>query len=104
MAIKLSLTVGHYIQIPEFDITSKAQKDAVLGYMAHEAAHIKFNSFKGINTNNFNGKPVLHSLWNIIEDLRIENAMIDSMIGTRKWMDQIWINRKADGTETTSNQ
>ncbi|WP_305817400.1 VWA domain-containing protein [Photobacterium leiognathi] len=87
-----------YIQIPEFDITSKAQKDAVLGYMAHEAAHIKFNSFKGINTNNFNGKPVLHSLWNIIEDLRIENAMIDSMIGTRKWMDQIWINRKADGT------
>ena len=86
-----------YIQIPEFDITSKAQKDAVLGYMAHEAAHIKFNSFKGINTNNFYGKPVLHSLWNIIEDLRIENAMIESMIGTRKWMDQIWTNRKTDG-------
>lgn len=90
-------TDGTTIIIPDFKVTTKEDKDAVLGFASHEAAHIKFNSFDGIKQQDIQGHPLRKSMWNIFEDLRIENAMIKSMIGTRKWIDQIWINRQKEG-------
>jgi len=90
-------TDGNTINIPDFHISSKEEKDAVLGFMSHEAAHIKFDSFRGIKNNDLS-VPLRKFIWNILEDCRIETAMIDSMIGTKKWMNQIWINRQKEGT------
>ncbi|ELA9367551.1 VWA domain-containing protein [Vibrio parahaemolyticus] len=92
-------TDGSTINIPDFQITSKEQKNAVLGYMSHEAAHIKFDSFKNINIYALNTNPLRKAMWNIFEDLRIETAMIESMIGTQSWINQIWINRQNGGRE-----
>lgn len=89
-------TDGKTICIPSFQVSSKEEKDAVLGFMSHEAAHIKFDSFKGISKQDIR-VPVRKTFWNIFEDLRIEKAMIDSMMGTKKWIDQIWINREKEG-------
>ena len=90
-------TDGQSINIPDFQISSKEEKDAVLGLMSHEAAHIKFHSFRGISDDDIR-VPLRKHMWNILEDCRIETAMIDSMIGTKKWMNQIWINRQKEGT------
>lgn len=89
-------TTGDTINIPAFNITSKEEKDAVLGFMSHEAAHIKFDSWDGIDYSDLL-VPVRKHFWNIFEDLRIEQAMIDSMVGTKKWIDQIWLNRQKEG-------
>jgi len=93
-------TDGKTINIPDFDITSKEEKDAVLGYISHEAAHIKFDSFAGIDKTQLIA-PLRKATWNILEDLRIEKAMIESMIGTKNWMNQIWVNRQNSGTRET---
>jgi nitric oxide reductase activation protein len=90
-------TNGTTINIPDFNISSKDEKNAVLGFMSHEAAHIKFDTFKGITDADVRN-PLQKAFWNIFEDLRIEKNMIRSMIGTKKWMDQIWINRQKSGT------
>ena len=89
-------TDGKTICIPSFQVSSKEEKEAVLGFMSHEAAHIKFDSFKGISQSDIK-IPVRKTFWNIFEDLRIEKAMIDSMMGTKKWINQIWINRQKEG-------
>ncbi len=89
-------TDGNTINIPDFNITSSKVKDAVLGYMSHEAAHIKFKSFDGISRSDCL-IPLRKACWNIFEDLRIELKMISSMIGTKKWINQIWINRQSEG-------
>lgn len=92
-------TDGTTINIPDFHITTKEQKSAVLGFMSHEAAHIKFDTFKGVDAYTLNKNPLRKTMWNIFEDLRIEKAMIEAMIGTQNWINQIWINRQADGRE-----
>lgn len=88
-------TDGKTINIPDFNIKSKEHKDAVLGFVSHEAAHLKFDSF---NLQGDFSSAALQNYWNIFEDLRIENAMIESMVGTKNWINQIWINRQNDGS------
>ncbi|MFA0356891.1 VWA domain-containing protein [Vibrio breoganii] len=90
-------TDGKTICVPNFNVSSKEEKDAVLGFISHEAAHIKFNSFRGISRSQMAGNPLRKAMHNIFEDLRIENAMIDYMIGSRKWLDQIWVNLQKEG-------
>ncbi|BBM67878.1 hypothetical protein VA249_45240 (plasmid) [Vibrio alfacsensis] len=88
-------TDGTTINIPDFNITSKEQKAAVLGFLSHEAAHLKFDSFAVRNRIH---STTMKNYWNIFEDMRIENAMIDCMVGTKTWINQIWINRQNDGS------
>ncbi|MEZ8329149.1 hypothetical protein AB4562_04650 [Vibrio sp. 10N.222.54.A1] len=92
-------TNGNTIVIPDFKVATKEDKDAVLGFASHEAAHIKFNSWKDITREDMQECTAMRkAMWNIFEDLRIESEMIKAMIGTRKWIDQIWINRQKEGT------
>ncbi|EOX3447515.1 vWA domain-containing protein [Vibrio cholerae] len=88
-------TNGHEINIPAFNIQSKEQKDAVLGFMAHEAAHIKYDTFKAKRM--FQSNKFKFNIFNIIEDMRIEHCIINDMVGTKKWINQIWINRQQNG-------
>lgn len=90
-------TNGSTICVPNFNVASKEEKDAVLGFISHEAAHIKFNSFRGITQAQMLENPLRKAFHNIFEDLRIETAMIEHMIGTKKWLNQIWINRQKEG-------
>jgi cobaltochelatase CobT len=93
------------INLPYFEIDSKKDRDALLGYLSHEAAHIKFNSF---SVNDPDGEltfitpdqpknPLLFSLTNAFEDVRIENLMKAHMIGTRHWIDEVFIKLIREG-------
>lgn len=58
--------------------------DAVWGYLAHEAAHIRFTDF------NVKRKIGLHAeLSNILEDCRIERAMMDLFPGTSHTLNEV---------------
>ena len=66
--------------IPEF----YPHMDAIWGYLAHESAHIRFTDF------DVTRYPGLHAeLTNIIEDCRIEKAMISLYPGTSYTIDQM---------------
>lgn len=97
-------TDGQTINIPDFNITSKEQKNAVLGFISHEAAHLKFDSFLGMKFV-ITSIPVMQkNYWNIFEDLRIEKEMIDHMVGTKNWLNQIWLNRQAEGNRPSIDE
>lgn len=89
-------TDGTTINIPDFKVTSKEQKDAVLGFVCHEAGHLKFNSLTESVKKRLSSVAI-KNCWNIFEDLRIEMAMIERMVGTKKWLNQIWINIQNEG-------
>ena len=82
------------INLPFFEIKNNQDRDALLGYLSHEAAHIKFDSFDVDDPDDelvfVNGRPInpfLFSLVNCIEDIRIENLMVKDKPGTLEWMD-----------------
>lgn len=81
-------TDGQCIQIPYLDMNADPQlKSVVWGYLSHEAAHVKFSSFL---EKYFHGLPALGlSIQNLIEDIRIENALIAELPGTRFTMDDV---------------
>ncbi|MBB3105151.1 VWA domain-containing protein [Azomonas macrocytogenes] len=69
-------TNGKSINIPNVP-ESFGNRDAIWGYLAHEAAHVRFTDFS------VSRAPGLHAmLTNIIEDCRIEQAMIALYPGT----------------------
>lgn len=77
-------TDGQSIQIPNVP-DDYPHMDAVWGYLAHEAAHVRFTEMAVLNQTQ--GK--LHaSLLNILEDCRIENAMIRLFPGTAKTLNE----------------
>ncbi|MND15824.1 von Willebrand factor type A domain protein [compost metagenome] len=58
--------------------------DAVWGYLAHEAAHVRFTDF-GVHR-----RKGLHAeLSNILEDCRIERAMMDLFPGTAQTLNEV---------------
>lgn len=76
-------TDGQTIVIPNIP-DSYPNMDAVWGYLAHEAAHVRFTDFsvqrrKGLHAN----------LSNILEDCRIEREMIDLYPGTAQTLDEL---------------
>ncbi|HAZ7965700.1 TPA: hypothetical protein J7131_002853, partial [Escherichia coli] len=84
--------------------------DALLGFTVHEAAHIRFTEFdlfqpalnglagqsvevkdefgSLVASGRYN-KKVLHSLWNIAEDLRIERSMVRIYPGTIRFLQAV---------------
>lgn len=76
-------TDGESIQIPNIP-ESYPHMDAVWGYLAHEAAHVKFTDFS------VERRRGLHaSLSNVIEDCRIEMAMINELPGTATTLNEV---------------
>jgi hypothetical protein len=93
------------INLPLFDIETKNDRDALLGYLSHEASHIKFNSF---DVDDPHGEldfidehtpknPMLFSLVNAVEDIRCENLMLKTLAGTESWMNATLLKLVQDG-------
>ncbi|EGT5675513.1 VWA domain-containing protein [Cronobacter dublinensis subsp. dublinensis] len=97
------------INIPYYK-DAESLSDAILGFTIHEAAHIRFTEFdllmpalnklsdeRSVIKNEFGelvdsgryNKKVLHSLWNIAEDLRIERAIVRSFPGSLRYLQAV---------------
>lgn len=97
------------INIP-FYKDAESISDAILGFTVHEAAHIRFTEFdllapalnalsgKSVEVRNDFGdliasgrynKKVLHSLWNIAEDLRIERSIVRMYPGALRYLQAV---------------
>jgi hypothetical protein len=74
-------TDGSTIFLPAVDTDNPHTANLLWGYLAHEAAHIRFTDFGVVARSKH--EPLLATLFNIIEDVRIEAAIIDAYPGTR---------------------
>ena len=77
-------TDGRIIQIPTIPETPGG-KTLAFGYLAHEAAHIRFTDFDVDR----HATPLGRCIENILEDVRIEQAMIQQYPGTRTTLDAV---------------
>lgn len=76
-------TDGQTIVVPNIP-DSYPHMDAVWGYLAHEAAHVRFTDFSVAR------RPGLHAdLSNILEDCRIERGMIEVYPGTAQTLNEV---------------
>lgn len=77
-------TDGQTIVLPNIS-TDKYPKEILWGYLAHEAAHIRYTDFT------VHRDPGVHAaLTNIIEDARIEREMVKAYPGVKADLDAIW--------------
>lgn len=78
-------TNGSTIQIPL--IQDPELKDVVLGYLVHEAAHVRLTNFRVFG----NTSGILRNLVNILEDVRIERGMYEGDYpGTKRTLSAVW--------------
>lgn len=78
-------TTGEFIQLPAIP-EDYPYKDAIWGFLAHEAAHVRltdFDEFMARSTDEFK-----QSIGNSLEDGRIENAFIDQYPGAKQTLDE----------------
>ena len=75
-------TDGDVIQLPSIADESADYRDVAWGYLAHEAAHLRwtdFDVFRSAGTH-----PLRLSLLNVMEDIRIETNLRQLYPGTRR--------------------
>ena len=80
-------TDGQAIRIPAIDDTPIARTLA-WGYLTHEAAHLRFTDFAVWNRAIKQG-PLLKALLNILEDVRVERAIMHPYPGTKRTLDAV---------------
>lgn len=85
-----AMTDGTVIRIPAVADTVKS---LAYGYLAHEAGHVRFTDFELARHVN----PLGRFVEGILEDVRIENAMIRTYPGTRATLDSVVDALIADG-------
>lgn len=76
-------TNGEEVFIPPVDPTVENRKNVMVGYTAHEAAHIRFTDFDYLNSVAELLQGLTGHLENIIEDIRIEILLARKFPGTR---------------------
>jgi hypothetical protein len=74
-------TDGDIIQIPAYDGEDPDYRDVAWGYLAHEAAHVRYTEMSYFNQ--AAASPIRKALLNILEDVRIEKRLADIYPGTR---------------------
>jgi len=74
-------TDGDMIVIPAYDGEDPKYRDVAWGYLAHEAAHIRYTDFGVFKT--ACTTPIRKAILNILEDIRIEKRIAKSYPGTR---------------------
>jgi len=75
-------TDGHTIHLP--GLPAEVNKDTlglVRGFLDHESAHIRETDFRVLKNKTI--KPITKSIWNIIEDWRVENVLSKRFPGCR---------------------
>lgn len=73
---KTAYTNGQIINIPDVSDSFLKHRDVIWGYLAHEAAHVRFTTFMDRPQNLYG------DLLNILEDTRIEREMVRVYPGT----------------------
>jgi len=80
-------TSGKIINIPAYNLEDPSYKEVAWGYLAHEAAHVRFTDF--VEFRNAATSPVRKSIVNILEDIRIEFVMQDTYPGTKRTTEKV---------------
>ncbi|HUL12812.1 MAG TPA: nitric oxide reductase activation protein, partial [Methylococcaceae bacterium] len=74
-------TDGDIIQVPAYDGADAGYRDVAWGYLAHEAAHVRYTQFEYFRQ--AATTPIRKAILNILEDVRIEKRLAESYPGTR---------------------
>lgn len=74
-------TNGKVITIPRLDINNPSKARLAYGYLAHESAHVRYTDFKLIKNEFAKDDLLRFSLFNILEDSRIEALISREYIG-----------------------
>lgn len=77
----LAYTNGKVITIPRLDINNPVKSRLAYGFLAHESAHIRYTDFSLLKENKIKGFFLGFSLFNILEDSRIETLIAREYIG-----------------------
>ena len=75
-------TDGKNITIPRLNLDDADEMDMAFGYVAHECGHVRYSDFDVLKS--FEGTEVLKSLFNALEDTRIEYLQMKNWPGLRK--------------------
>lgn len=90
---QVAFTDGRQINLPSLPpgtVLSPTEARVLEGYVDHEAAHCRHTDFKVMKQLDKDPHKVeLHHLWNILEDIRIENAHIQTYPGVRPFLDDL---------------
>lgn len=76
-------TNGSVINLPV--LKDAGVNDALWGFLAHEAAHVKHTDFQAWNA--ATGNALVRNLTNVFEDCRIETEMVKTFPGTKQTLD-----------------
>lgn len=82
-----AFTDGERIVIPTANPDDPHYQQIAWGYLAHEAAHIRHTNFEMVQK--ASSKPIRKALLNIIEDVRIENALAKDYPRIRRSISQV---------------
>lgn len=82
-----AFTSGKIINIPAYNLEDPSYKEVAWGYLAHEAAHIRFTDFAAFS--NAATNPVRKRIVNILEDIRIEKLMQNTYPGTKRTTEKV---------------
>ena len=74
-------TNGNVITIPRLDVTDPIKARLAYGYLAHEASHVHNTDFSILRKNDIKNNLCLFSIFNILEDCRIERIISREFIG-----------------------
>lgn len=74
-------TDGDIIQIPAYDGDDPGYRNVAWGYLAHEAAHVRYTQFEYFRQ--AAATPIRKAILNILEDIRIEKRLAEKYPGTR---------------------
>ena len=80
-------TTGDRIHLPALDTDDANIKDVAWGYLAHEAAHVRFTDFRDFR--NAATNPVRKNIVNILEDICIEKSMQELYPGTKRTTEKV---------------
>lgn len=75
----MAYTNGSIITIPRLDLNDNLSARIAYGYLAHEAAHVRYTNFKCVRGMHKNFS--LFAIFNILEDARIEKIISREFIG-----------------------
>lgn len=80
-------TDGNTINLPAYNLEDLSYKDVAWGYLAHEAAHVRFTEFADFRK--AATSPIRRSIVNILEDIRIEKLMQNTYPGTKRTTEKV---------------
>ena len=83
----VAYTNGTYITIPRLDVTDPIKARLAYGYLAHEASHIRNTDFSVLAKKDIKDNICLYTLFNILEDCRIEKIISKEFIGVYENLD-----------------